>query len=234
MTNACCVAFDLFLTFFVFLFCKGRLQTFWLEFRQEGHDCSSAASTTSNNSDERKASFADTPTEIGFKSGGLSDKTQRLINWNTDVLARLLCQIIGRRRRIVINKEESGQSRKRFEEPVFHESGNTVLDEVKEIIHLPAFQGTAQFDENAAEVGEDIKAQLQEYLTIVATLYRDNPFHNFEHASHVSMSVVKLLSRIVAPDVVDGIVMEGDSNEEDARKVASTLHDHTYGITSGK
>jgi hypothetical protein len=33
-------------------------------------------------------------------------------------------------------------------------------------------------------------------------MYRDNPFHNFEHASHVTMSVVKLLSRIVAPDQV--------------------------------
>lgn len=42
-------------------------------------------------------------------------------------------------------------------------------------------------------------------------------FHNFPHANHVTMSVVKLLSRIVAPDVED---MKG------------TLHDHTYGITS--
>lgn len=34
--------------------------------------------------------------------------------------------------------------------------------------------------------------------------YRNNPFHNFEHASHVTMSVVKLLSRIVAPDLDQG------------------------------
>ena len=52
----------------------------------------------------------------------------------------------------------------------------------------------------------------------------DNPFHNFEHASHVTMSVAKLLSRIVAPS----------AREFDA-SVAETgrgLHDHTYGITS--
>lgn len=42
-------------------------------------------------------------------------------------------------------------------------------------------------------------------------------FHNFPHANHVTMSVVKLLKRIVAPDVQD---------------VKTTLHDHTYGITS--
>jgi len=49
-------------------------------------------------------------------------------------------------------------------------------------------------------------------------IYNDNPFHNFEHASHVTMSVVKLLSRIVAPSDVE---VDGKS-----------LHDHTYGITS--
>lgn len=42
-------------------------------------------------------------------------------------------------------------------------------------------------------------------------------FHNFPHANHVTMSVVKLLGRIKAPDVSD---------------VKTTLHDYTYGITS--
>lgn len=54
---------------------------------------------------------------------------------------------------------------------------------------------------------------------------RNNPFHNYEHASHVFMSVVKLLSRIVAPtdDCYDN---DGNAN------AASVMHDHTYGITS--
>lgn len=34
----------------------------------------------------------------------------------------------------------------------------------------------------------------------MAARYHDNPFHNFEHASHVTMSVVKLMSRVVASD----------------------------------
>ena len=52
-------------------------------------------------------------------------------------------------------------------------------------------------------------------------MYLDNPFHNFEHASHVSMSVVKLMSRIVTPDV-----------EAKNSDMESTLHEYTYGITS--
>ena len=45
-------------------------------------------------------------------------------------------------------------------------------------------------------------------------------------ASHVTMSVVKLLSRIVAPNRMEWKTM---TTEE---KVASELHDHTCGITS--
>ena len=46
-------------------------------------------------------------------------------------------------------------------------------------------------------------------------------FALFSDASHVTMSVTKLLGRIIAPDV-------SCTKEE----VGSTLHDHTYGITS--
>ena len=55
-------------------------------------------------------------------------------------------------------------------------------------------------------------------------MYQENPFHNFEHASHVITSTAKLLSRITAPDFVPT-----DDENDDAEK---QLHDHAYGITS--
>merc|ERR1712183_453651 len=64
-----------------------------------------------------------------------------------------------------------------------------------------------------------VRVQLRTFVTAIALSYDDrNPFHNFPHASHVGMSVAKLLSRIVAPD------MDFDHHVQ--------LHDHTYGITS--
>lgn len=47
--------------------------------------------------------------------------------------------------------------------------------------------------------------------------------------SHVTMSVVKLLSRIVTPDHL----LTGDDGE-DQDELVKKIHDHTYGITSGK
>jgi hypothetical protein len=52
-------------------------------------------------------------------------------------------------------------------------------------------------------------------------------YSNFEHASHVAMSVNKLLSRIVAPDAA--VDWTGDGSN---KRNASELHDHTFGITS--
>jgi hypothetical protein len=73
-------------------------------------------------------------------------------------------------------------------------------------------------------IPEDVVKELKLYVCSIAAMHRDNYFHNFEHASHVTMSVSKLLSRIIAPaDIMD---QEGGGN------LASALHDHTFGITS--
>jgi 3'5'-cyclic nucleotide phosphodiesterase len=41
--------------------------------------------------------------------------------------------------------------------------------------------------------------QLFDFLKSIALLYNDNPFHNFEHASHVVMSTTNLLNCIATP-----------------------------------
>jgi hypothetical protein len=51
-------------------------------------------------------------------------------------------------------------------------------------------------------------------------MYRDNPFHNFEHASHVVMSVVALVAYCRCRHW-----------RRKGKDMASTLHDHTYGIS---
>ena len=99
-----------------------------------------------------------------------------------------------------------------------------VVEEVAEVIMLPDFDDRTanKVDPESVELTTEVVEQCRRYVSIIASMYRDNPFHNFEHASHVSMSVVKLLSRIVAPQ--DYIAS--------TKHVESTMHDHTYGITS--
>jgi hypothetical protein len=47
-------------------------------------------------------------------------------------------------------------------------------------------------------LGEDVLDQLHDFVSSVASLYRDIPFHCFEHASHTVLSVTKLLASIEA------------------------------------
>lgn len=56
-------------------------------------------------------------------------------------------------------------------------------------------------------------------------MFRDNPFHNFEHASHVVMSMLKMLGRIVNST-------DNGKVETSKSKSASMLHENTYGIAS--
>jgi hypothetical protein len=105
-------------------------------------------------------------------------------------------------------------------------NAGTVLGEVCEIITLPSFDAKVAKDEadyKTIDLGENVQSQLRDCVAILASMYRDNPFHCFEHASHVTMSVSKLLSRIAAPDAV---TPTSTKHGEEA------LHDYTYGITS--
>jgi hypothetical protein len=93
-----------------------------------------------------------------------------------------------------------------------------------------------KFDAKAAAIGdeykkvqisENVKAQLREYVSIIASSYHENSFHNFEHACHVTMSVSKLLTRIAAPDLQKHM-KSGDIIGDHALH----LHEYTHGITS--
>jgi hypothetical protein len=78
-----------------------------------------------------------------------------------------------------------------------------LLDEVERIIELPTQSKRIKRDPESVELGTVIQSQLEDYMTMIYSMYRTNPFHNFDHASHVLKAVNKLVSQVVAPDDVD-------------------------------
>ena len=158
---------------------------------------------------------------------------QRLVDWNSEVLLRLL-------KLIVLKRNSSGRENSWEEEPLLQqEEGKIVLDEVTEVIDLPGFsQRSFQDPGEMMELPLGAELQLREYVSAVANAYHNNPFHCLQHASQVTMAVTKLLSRIVVRELDDVEEHDGeDENESDEEVVvtdtiASHLHNHTYGITS--
>jgi hypothetical protein len=73
-------------------------------------------------------------------------------------------------------------------------------------------------DPDSVLIPQQVVEQLRDLLSLIACIYRPNPFHNFEHASHVTSSVRKLLTRIVKANI-------------DQQQLVD-LAGHSYGIAS--
>lgn len=215
---------------------KGEMQTYWLSLGENRagdastiQDSTSQSSVESDDEDEAEAEVAVVEAAPDAKAIAMTNsRTTRLIEWNVDVLLRLLKQIVARRRAMGETNSSGAKANETQFELHHAESGKTAIDEVKEIITLPKFDGKVamrQEDPDSITLPTEVIDQLYDYVSNIAAIYNENPFHNFEHASHVTMSVVKLLSRIVAPSEID-------HDDADAVKAGKSLHDHTYGITS--
>eukprot|EP00980_Cylindrotheca_fusiformis_P008670 scaffold1849_cov115-Cylindrotheca_fusiformis.AAC.8 len=157
--------------------------------------------------------------------GGMS-RIERLVEWNVDVLSCLLEQIVGSQRGIASHIQTLSSVEKNI-----GVGGGTVLEEFTSIIPLKRFN-SGELEQRGScttvDLGQEARSQLRNYISTVAGMYPDNAFHNFEHASHVTASVKKLLARIVLVGEGNGLVASTSSNGMELVDLAG----HSYGITS--
>jgi class 3 adenylate cyclase len=212
---------------------KGISQTFWVKVRashnessREKLNLSSSYSRSSTKSltkvDPLLLNYAKLPSPAREKL----PQNQGLVHWHVEMLSIMLKQIVASRSKKARQLRPKALSSTR---DLMSES--TPLSEVKEIIEMPKFdkrKARKLVDQGSAELSEAVVSQLRDYVSTLSCLYKDNPFHNFAHASHVAMASNKLLSRVVAPDDVLNI-----NNEDTSSKgLALSLHDFTFGLTS--
>jgi len=186
--------------------------------------------------------------DLGLDDIDEFDKTSRLVEWNSLVLSELLQHIVSSRDE---DTSPEWSSLERTELQIL-ESDGTVLEEFQEIIQLPPANAasktksssvrssstkprrgsrlSAMHQQPAMQLTKVVRDQLLSYITDVASMYRDNHFHNFEHATHVTSSVRKLLTRIVHVDETE-LVKTNDSVDSDMT-LTELLTGHSYGITS--
>mmetsp|Transcript_38112 Transcript_38112/g.92230 ORF Transcript_38112/g.92230 Transcript_38112/m.92230 type:complete len:1305 (+) Transcript_38112:58-3972(+) len=194
---------------------KGNMQTFWI--RKEV-----AARNDFDDDFEANDNFDDGLDYDLADIDGMS-KVDRLVEWNVEVLSSLLQHIIASRGGAVHSIDGLGKTEASIGK------GATVLEEFIPIIplkRLGADELRNRLDPQDVDIGDTAKNQLRSYLSMIALMYQDNPFHNFEHAIHVAASVKKLLSRIV--NVSEGNGLAGQSSDVDLVDLAG----HSYGITS--
>ncbi|KAL7556387.1 hypothetical protein ACA910_014129 [Epithemia clementina (nom. ined.)] len=204
---------------------KGYVQTFFVAVK----GTKSIASHTPSTSD---ASFFNDSTRRNddLTNHTSSKKTLRLVEWNVKTLGDRLRAVLARR--IAVKGKRMSVS----PGPAFVRQADTCLDEMKDVISMPAFDpriAAKESDPDQVDLGEEVISQLRLYVSTIASLYHDeNPFHNFSHASHVAMSVDKLLKRIIAPDIVVDEKSASSNATSHGAYVGLQLHDYTHGITS--
>lgn len=150
----------------------------------------------------------------------------RLIDWNVDVLMNNLEKVVALRRDAA-NVEAVDKTRQGSSSVVdLAKEGQIPLEELTEMVVLPDFN--KRLTQNRSEpqrLSENVRSLMRDYVAAIASMYHDHPFHNFEHASHVTMSATKLMKRIVRPNKED----TADLSELD---IAANIHYSTFGISS--
>lgn len=131
-------------------------------------------------------------------------KDMRLIDWTVDLLFTQLQKLVTARnthgswprtqRKNSMGSERRSERRGSRnqsstglleEELAASKGGGAILEEFSDVIEMPRFDPKTSRkmslnDENLVYVDIIVKNQLKEYVTRIASMYRDVPFHNFE------------------------------------------------------
>jgi hypothetical protein len=171
---------------------KGELTTYWLEIKSNSSGCKSnrssesgACTSSENVRDEDESQSHGDLRENRKKSKKLDhEKVDRLIDWNADVLSRLLQQVIANRIDSASPSFCDAGTDQSYD--ISLQKGINPFDEVKEIIALPQVKKLKKQNYiSTVSVSNEVSHLLRDYVSKIAFMYNDNHFHNFEHVSIV-------------------------------------------------
>ena len=174
------------------------MQTYWLVVGQPARTSSTGEMASRRASQELVRPIEQISKRI------VDNRMQRLVGWNVDVLKRLLRQVLAMREphqipselASIIGDGEGTQKTDDFSDSSGANSldgfemadtsdrsagyGTSVLEEVKDIIQLPSEPVDSKIDPYQIELSPEIVEQLTDFVTAIAQMYHENPFHNFE------------------------------------------------------
>jgi hypothetical protein len=159
-----------------------------------------------------------------------SKLVQRLISWNSAMLEKRLVKVLvhreGQSRTLKRRLSRRSSTRLSLEQVDPLEQLNPFLEsnhDVAEAISFPKYNdGTAKHyhdlefssreDSNSRHISPEARGELFEFVTRIASMYRNTHFHNFEHASHVSMSANKLMNKVCFSDINMDLETQGENH----------------------
>ena len=199
---------------------KGVMNTYWLALKKTGQSVSS---------DEDAVDPDDKVHGRSSRAASAMDhKNVRVVEWVCEILVKQIKKVVVVHQRCPLPAQSSRAMKFQGQD------GKICLDEVQEAIRTPNFNpevAEATLDHDLIEIPDVITNEIRDYVAMIAASYKCNKFHNFEHACHVTMSVTKLLGRVVTPDISSSLgVCVTDQKARNQR--AAQIHNFTHGLTS--
>lgn len=148
---------------------KGKVQTYFLNIGGARTESISVASTCFETNDDSRCWL---PVE------GLDDRSNRLIDWNTEELLKLLQKVVANRSSTT-GDQHSDLRVERTPSASALDLEDNPFDEVVEIIALPDFcQSSSPLDPDEVVIPPIVILELHGLVSEIAQLYNSNPFHN--------------------------------------------------------
>ena len=146
--------------------------------------------------------------DLGFSTNAirqcLSEQNQRLADWNSNQLSQLLDNVVAHRNATLKLSGVTGSGSKENEpnEPMFgaaHQAVNSdsnIVKELKEFIAMPSYDAEVIVSdrETHSNLSDVVRQQLHDYVSIICSMYIDNPFHSYQHVSLPRLSSIFRLS----------------------------------------
>jgi 3'5'-cyclic nucleotide phosphodiesterase len=155
---------------------------------------------------------------------------QRLVDQNVDILLGYLRGISARR--LVLQRLNHQTRISSWEEEP--QIGVSMLEEAQEAIQAPTFDlrlAMNAVEPALLEIPSEVESQLRNYVSSIATAYRQtNPFHSFEHASHVVRTMDQMIKKMRSSS--DVLVTGFDGKPRSAGEIAKEMDQKTFSIAS--
>mmetsp|Transcript_41571 Transcript_41571/g.126014 ORF Transcript_41571/g.126014 Transcript_41571/m.126014 type:complete len:1447 (-) Transcript_41571:64-4404(-) len=180
--------------------------------------------------------------DTGLKDYGTDagEGLQRLVKWNTAVLESIIAKGIVHREKRKLNRRgmwTSSRSILNLTKMEEYNASAVFSEEIAEAVEFPRFNSDTLYDQflcKSSVIPPQVRKELHDYVTRVASMYRNVPFHNFDHASHVTMSANKLINKVCSRNGCDYADGEEKKIERDLgkRRGQVELFFSTYGISA--
>ena len=151
---------------------KGIMKTFWVN--PTNKKSSTADSSMSATADTTEDEEGAQPEMLG--DDVVKPLNQRLVAWMVDLLMDDIKKVVHSQKLLGIREQEGEK------EQYIRTEGTTFLDEVQAKITMPAYDArVAEHMEGYTdiEIPQAVYNELYEYVNVIASMYRNNPFHNF-------------------------------------------------------